>query len=109
MLKRLLGMTKERTEMTENQRDIMRHALGYGSRNPGYRNHFCTGPGSTDYPHCEALVEAGMMSRREGSALSGGDYVYHVTDAGRAALKTPNASFSREPERSGGESAGSES
>ena len=73
--------------MTEIQRDIMMHALGYGS--PVYRNHFCTGPGSTDYPHCEALVKAGMMSRRDGSALSGGDYVYHVTAFGKHALKMP--------------------
>jgi hypothetical protein len=83
--------------MTEKQREIMRHALGYGSRNPGYRNHFCTGPGSTDYPHCEALVEAGMMAKRGGNALSGGDNVYQVTDTGRAALKVPNARSEARP------------
>ena len=76
--------------MNEEQRDIMKHALGYGGRNPGYRNHFCTGPGSTDYPHCEELVAAGLMTRRDGGQLSGGDYIYSVTDSGRAALKVPN-------------------
>lgn len=78
--------------MTPEQRDIMRHALGYGRRTPpGWRNHFVTGPGSTDYPHCEALVAAGLMRRTEGHKLSGGDPIYSVTEAGRSALReTPN-------------------
>jgi hypothetical protein len=70
--------------VTDEQRDIMRHALGIGRGQ--LRNHFVTGPGSTDYPHCEALVSAGLMWKRDGGALSGGDPVYHVTDEGRAAL-----------------------
>jgi len=76
--------------MTEDQRGILRHALGFGGRSPGYRNHFVTGHGSTDYPHCEELVASGLMTRRDGSVLSGGDFVYHVTDSGKAALKAPN-------------------
>lgn len=79
--------------MTPKQRDIMRHALGYGRRTPpGWRNHFVTGPGSTDYPHCEALVTEGLMRRTEGHKLSGGDPIYSVTEAGRNALReTPNS------------------
>ena len=77
--------------MTNEQRDVMRHALGLGRASREYRNHFVTGPGTTDYPHCEALVAAGLMRRREGNPLSGGDPIYSVTDAGRAARKTPNA------------------
>lgn len=73
--------------ITPEQRDVMRHALGLDSRRPEWRNHFVTGPGSTDYPHCEALVTAGLMDRHEGSPLSGGDPVYSVTEAGRAALR----------------------
>lgn len=76
--------------MTEEQREIMRHALGLNRGDRDYRNHFVTGPGSTDYPHCEALVAAGLMTKRAGNALSGGDDIYSVTDAGRAALKAPN-------------------
>jgi len=79
------------TTMTNEQRDVMRHALGLGRASREYRNHFVTGPGTTDYPHCEALVAAGLMRRREGNPLSGGDPIYSVTDAGRAARKTPNA------------------
>ena len=73
--------------MTDEQREIMRHALGYDRRtSPGWRNRFETGPGSTDYPHCEALVAAGYMRRRPGGPMSGGDPVYSVTDAGMDAL-----------------------
>lgn len=75
--------------MDAEQREILRHALGLGRGDRDYRNHFVTGPGSTDYPHCEALVAAGLMLRWEGNPLSGGDPIYRVTDAGRAALKVP--------------------
>ena len=82
-------------EMTPKQRDIMKHALGAGRGAPGWRNHFVTGPGSDDYDDCEALVAAGLMAKRSGGPLSGGDPVYRVTDAGQDALvgrpKTPNA------------------
>jgi hypothetical protein len=33
-----------------------------------------------------ALVSAGLMTVRPGNALSGGDDVFHVTDAGKAAV-----------------------
>ena len=81
--------------MTPKQREIMKHALGVGRGSPGWRNHFVTGPGSDDYADCEALVAAGLMTKRSGGPLSGGDPVYRVTDAGQDALvgrpKTPNA------------------
>jgi len=83
------------TNITEAQREILRHALGVGrGRTAGWRNHFCTGPGSEDYDDCEALVAAGMMTKRSGGPLSCGDPVYRVTDAGQDVLvgrKTPNA------------------
>lgn len=76
--------------MTNEQREVMRHALGLNRGSREYRNHFVTGPGSTDHPHCEALVAAGLMTKRAGNPLSGGDDIYSVTNAGRAALKTYN-------------------
>lgn len=76
---------------TTEQREIMRHALGLNRGGRDYRNHFVTGPGNPDYPRCEALVAAGLMQRRDGNPLSGGNPIYSVTEAGRAALKTPNA------------------
>jgi hypothetical protein len=78
--------------ISEEQRDILRHALGLGRSAREYRNHFVTGPGSTDYPHCEALVSEGLMTRCEGHKLSGGDPIYSVTEAGKAVArsKQPN-------------------
>ena len=69
------------------ERDILRHSLGLGRGDREYRNHFVTGPGSTDYPHCEALVASGLMTKSPGHPLSGGDPIYYVTEAGRAALR----------------------
>lgn len=75
----------------DNRLHILQHAIGrdeYGrprsQTNPEFRNHFVTGEGSRDYPHCMALVAAGLMTRRSGSAISGGDDIFYVTDAGRA-------------------------
>lgn len=76
------------TDQTPEQIDILRHALGLQRGVRGYsRNHFVTGPGSSDYPHCEALVEAGLMIKKPGHPLSGGDPVYHVTEAGKAVAR----------------------
>ena len=52
--------------MTPEQLHILQHSLGldeYG-RGTMYRNHFVTGEGSLDHPHCVALVEAGLMNQR---------------------------------------------
>lgn len=72
--------------MDERQLHVLQHSLGvdkYG-RGKQYRNHFCAG--GDDLVTCEELTEAGLMVRREGSALSGGYPVFFVTDAGRAAV-----------------------
>lgn len=76
-----------------SQLGILQHALGVDQYGQGeqYRNHFCTGPGSNDYDACMALVEQGLMMRRDGSPLTGGDYLFRVTDWGKAfvALSSP--------------------
>lgn len=65
---------------------ILQHSLGIDQFGQGrqYRNHFCTGPESTDWDACNAMVGDGLMIRRDGSALTGSDYLFHVTDAGKA-------------------------
>jgi hypothetical protein len=65
---------------------ILQHSLGvdrFGQGNQ-YRNHFVTGEGSTDYPDCQALVAAGLMTRQKGGRLTGGDDAFFVTEAGKA-------------------------
>lgn len=73
--------------LTTEQLHVLRHALGVGSAGTGraYRNHFVTGAGGADHALCTSLVAAGMMTRHAGSALSGGDDIFTVTDCGRAA------------------------
>ena len=73
--------------MNDIEREILQHALGLNYSVKEYRNHFVTGPGCAEYPHCEELVKAGLMVRRTGSELSGGYPIYFVTEAGRDALK----------------------
>lgn len=70
--------------MKDSELGILRHALGIGEdgRNAAHRHHFVTGPGSTDYDTCCALVERGLMVRREGGILAGGDALFLVTHAG---------------------------
>ncbi len=67
-----------------DDKQILMHALGIRKPNGRpYRNHFVTGEGSDDYPICMALVARGLMVKRKGSELTGGDDVFFVTDAGR--------------------------
>ena len=63
---------------------ILQHSLGVDQHGQGerYRNHFVTGEGSDDYPACVAAVAAGLMTRRAGSPLTGGDDLFRVTVAG---------------------------
>lgn len=91
--------------MNIEQHNILRHALGLSnvgmkSSDREYRNHFVTGPGSTDYPHCEALVSSGLMTKHPGHALTGGDPTFVVTDEGKtvARSKTPNVGAERAAE-----------
>ena len=74
--------------MDPKQLHILQHSLGLDQRGQGtsYRNHFVTGPGSTDHDDCTALVNAGLMTRRTGHPLAGGDDVFNVTASGRSAV-----------------------
>lgn len=63
---------------------ILQHALGvdrYGQGDP-YRNHFVTGQGSDDFAGCMVLVDAGLMTRTAGNAITGDDDLFRVTPEG---------------------------
>lgn len=68
--------------MTEAERHVLEHSTGWLSRQPLYRNHFCASEGHHDWATLQGLVERGLMVARKPSALSGGDTVFIVTDAG---------------------------
>lgn len=76
-------------DLTLQQLDLARHALGLPNRRKrSYRNHFVTGPGSSDYKPWTAMVAAGLAKQFRGNPLSGGDPVFVLTVAGaKAALK----------------------
>lgn len=77
------------TALSEDQLQILRHALGVGDGGweRSYRNHFVTGPGGADHKHCAALVARGFMTQRAGNAITGGDDLFMVTEAGRTAVQ----------------------
>lgn len=72
--------------MTQAQRlHILQHSLGldqYGRGNQ-YRNYFATGEGSTDWPHCRALVADGLMTEILPSRGISSDTVFRVTVQGK--------------------------
>lgn len=74
--------------MTDGERHILEHSLGWKNRTPGYRNHYTCGADSDAWPTLQALVARGLMcvSRPPGDDL-GGMTVFAVTPEGIAALK----------------------
>jgi hypothetical protein len=70
-------------EITEQHKELMRHALGGGGRRPGYRNRFAADPGSDDDVLWQELCAAGL-ARHYG--VPGGVYPYNwyrVTEEGQ--------------------------
>jgi hypothetical protein len=93
-MKRGCGDRKE--EMNDLQRQLARHALGFpNKKNTSYRNHFCTGPGSTDHEPWLQMVAAGEAIRRTGP-LWGGDDMFHLTLEGALKARDPKEHLSRE-------------
>lgn len=74
---------------------ILQHSLGVNEYGEGrqFRNHFVTGPDSSDFDDCVALVAEGLMKDRGASVLTGGDSCFVVTPQGvdYVALNSPAA------------------
>jgi hypothetical protein len=82
--------------MTETQAKLARHALGLpNKKNTSYRNRFCTGPGSPDYPEWQAMVAEGNAVEGIGPLL-GGDSMFYLTLKGALAVRGPKEHISRE-------------
>lgn len=65
---------------------ILQHSLGlddYGRGKP-YRNHYCIGERCDGFDLCRDAVAQGLMQEHAPSAISGGDHIFTVTDAGKA-------------------------
>lgn len=84
--------------LSKAERHVMVHATGWESANPGYRNHFCAGPGHDAWATLQRLCDRGLMCiGRKPSALSGGDTVFWVTEAGIATLRLEDRPASARP------------
>ncbi len=82
--------------MTEQQRQLARHALGLPNKNnTTYRNHYCTGSGDDGHAEWEDLVSCGLAIKRT-SDLWGGDDMFHLTLAGALLARDPKEHLSRE-------------
>jgi hypothetical protein len=77
-------------ELTECDREVLLHALGGSSLRPGqklgWRNYFCTGPGTDDFITCERLVRLGLMRLNGTVSWVPDGFFYGVTDAGKRAV-----------------------
>lgn len=84
-------MTTSDTILTPEQLATLKHSLGVPSAKKApstfYRSHFVTGEGSSDHPICMSLVALGLMTRRPGNPLSGGDDIFNVTGRGEAVVR----------------------
>nr|DAH83242.1 MAG TPA: hypothetical protein [Caudoviricetes sp.] len=69
--------------ISAHQLSLLNHALGLRpDRREPFRNHFVAGDGHHDQSDLLALVDAGMMTRRDNPEWMGGGDVFHVSDAG---------------------------
>ncbi len=63
---------------------ILQHSLGVDEYGQGdqYRNHFATGPESTDFENCKSLCEMGLMEDLGPRQLCGGMHCFVVSPKG---------------------------
>jgi hypothetical protein len=69
---------------------ILQHSLGVDEHGQGhpYRNHFATGPGSTDFESCQRLCEMDLMKDLGQQDLWGRMHCFVVTQKGIEAVAT---------------------
>lgn len=80
-------------DLTPRERDLLEHTVGFRSKSPGFRNHFCTGPDTDDWDDIQELCRRGLMRlTKPPTDWLGGMSVFAVTPAGKEAigLKEPS-------------------
>ena len=81
--------------MTSDQKELARHALGLpNKKRKTNRNHFCTGPGTNDYPAWIEMVGQGEAVYRKGTEITGNDDVFWLTEAGATLALNPGEKLS---------------
>lgn len=74
--------------LNEAQLHVLQHSLGVDQYGKGrqYRNHFATGPDSSDWPLCIGLCALGLMDDQGANRMCGGMHVFTVTEKGKEAV-----------------------
>lgn len=85
----------ETTQLTKRQLEILKHSVGFDSRQPGFRNHFCAAIGNDeDYETCRELERMGLMEA--GMKINGGTCQYFLVNrAGGEAIGLSKAAMKR--------------
>lgn len=70
------------SKLTSEQVELMKHAYGFDSMQPGFRNHFVANNPQQDW---EDLVEKGLASSRP---YNQSDIIYHLTELGQTVIRS---------------------
>jgi len=71
--------------MTEEEKHIIMHSLGFSHKPREHRNRYCTDPESEEGKTIAGLIKQGLMEDMgDGGGIFGGCHMYRVTDLGRA-------------------------
>jgi len=68
--------------LTDEERDLLRHALGLDRARISYRNHYSVSPKAETYPLCARLLAKGLLERS--ATYTATMIQFQVTDAGKA-------------------------
>jgi hypothetical protein len=71
-------------EITKQERELLRHALGLDYQTEPFRNHFVSGTRCDNFKDLEKLVELGLMTKRKDPFDEvNQSFVFHVTEKGK--------------------------
>lgn len=73
--------------LTQSERDILTHCLGYNYTPRMQRNQFLATDGSVDWNACDGLVKRGLMANRGRVNLGVPETLFMATPAGEALVK----------------------
>jgi hypothetical protein len=86
--------------ITETQRNLARHALGFpNKKNTSFRNRFCIGKGGDGYEDWEDLVSKGLAIKCVGADHGrpwGDSDMFYLTLEGALMVRGPKEHISRE-------------
>lgn len=73
--------------LTQSERDILTHCLGYNYTPRMQRNQFLATDGSVDWNACDGLVKRGLMANRGRVNLGVPETLFMATPAGEALVQ----------------------